>query len=158
MAEVVRLSLRCGSAPLGPLGAAFGVALPSRPLTAATRGARAALWLGPDEWLLLAEDAAAASLIPALEAARGAAAASITDISDRQVGLELTGPSVPELLAEGCPLDLGTFAIDGCTRTLFGKVEIVLWRRSLARWRVEVARSFAAHLRAHLAEAAADAA
>ncbi len=158
MAEAARISLRCGPDLLRPLGAAFGVTLPTRPLTASTRGARAALWLGPDEWLLLAEDAPAAGLILALEAARAGGAASVTDISDRQLGIELTGPAVPELLAEGCPLDLGSFAIDACTRTLFGKVEIVLWRRGVARWRLEVARSFAPHLRAHLAEAAADAA
>ena len=156
MAETARIALRCRPELLAGFGAAFGLALPTRPLTAPATGRRAALWLGPDEWLLLAEDAPAAALIPALEAARAGAAAAITDITDRQVALELEGPTAPALLAEGCPLDLDAFPVNGCARTLFGKVEVVVWRRAADWWRLEVARSFAPHLEAHLAEAAAD--
>jgi sarcosine oxidase subunit gamma len=156
MAEIARIALRCRPALLGAFGAAFGLALPDRPLTASAAGPRAALWLGPDEWLLLAEDASAATIIPALEAARAGAAAAITDISDRQAALELEGPIALDLLAEGCPLDLEAFPVNGCARTLFGKVEVVVWRRAAEWWRLEVARSFAPHLKAHLAEAAAD--
>ena len=62
------------------------------------------------------------------------------------------------LLNEGCPLDLdaAAFPPGRCTRTLFGKAEIVLWRRDVDAWRVEVARSFAPYLLALLREAAAD--
>lgn len=155
MAEIARIALRCRPALLDAFGAAFGLALPTRPLTASTAGPRAALWLGPDEWLLLAEDAPAAAIIPALEAAR-AGAAAVTDITDRQVALELEGPIARDLLAEGCPLDLEALPINGCARTLFGKAEVVVWRRAAEWWRLEVARSFAPHLEAHLAQAAAD--
>lgn len=159
--DCTRLSLRCGSAPLGAIGAALGVVPPAAPLTAAVgQGERAALWLGPDEWLLLAEDGAAGGLVAALEAARLGAPASIVDVSHRQRGFEITGPLAATLLNEGCPLDLddSAFPPGRCSRTLFGKVEIILWHLDAAgpRFRLEVARSYAAPLWRLLAEAAGD--
>jgi sarcosine oxidase subunit gamma len=150
-----RISLRCGPEARASLGAAFGVALPEVPLRAEAVGPRAALWLGPDEWLLLAEDALD---IAALEAARGGAPASIVELSAGRDGFALEGGAAPLLLAEGCPLDLDepAFPPGACTRTLFGKVEVVLWRRGAMRWHIETARSLAPHLGAHLAEALAD--
>ncbi|MBL6455052.1 sarcosine oxidase subunit gamma [Belnapia sp. T6] len=156
MAEPARIALRSGPAVLPALGAAFGLDLGGPMLRAAEAGPRAALRLGPDEWLLLAEDAPAAALLPALEAARGGAPASLVDVSDGFLALPVEGEGALDLLAEGCPLDLETIPEGGCTRSLYGKVEVVLWRRGPARWRLEVARSFAPHLRAHLAEAARD--
>jgi sarcosine oxidase subunit gamma len=152
---LVRISLRCGPALLAPLGAAFGVALPEVPLRAQAVGARAALWLGPDEWLLLAEEAVD---IAALEAARGGAPASVVELSAGRAGFALEGAAAALLLAEGCPLDLddAAFPPGACTRTLFGKVEVVLWRRTALRWHIETARSLAPHLGAHLAEALGD--
>ncbi|MFC7543438.1 sarcosine oxidase subunit gamma family protein [Siccirubricoccus deserti] len=95
---LVRISLRCGPEARVPLGAAFGVALPEVPLCAEAAGARAALWLGPDEWLLLAGDAVD---LAALEAARGAAPASIVEVSAGRAGFALEGAAAPLLLAEG---------------------------------------------------------
>jgi sarcosine oxidase subunit gamma len=34
------------------------------------------------------------------------------------------------------------FPVDACTRTVFAKAEIVLWRTGLDAFRVEVARSY----------------
>ena len=62
-----RVSLRAPAASLAALSKALGVALPDRPKSSALAkggllpaararaGSRAALWLGPDEWLLLDE-------------------------------------------------------------------------------------------------------
>ena len=144
----VRLIVRGGDAAIGGIGEAFGVALPATPCRAAERAARAALWLGPDEWLLLAPDANADVLAATLEAAAGGEPVSIVDVSHRQLGFELDGPDAATLLNAGCPLDLHAeaFAPGACTRTLFDKAEIVLWRRSAPGFRLEVARSFADYL------------
>jgi len=158
-----RLVLRCNPALLGAIGAAFGVVPPATPLAAAERGSRAALCLGPDEWLLLAEEGAADALVAALEAARAGLPASIVEVSHRQLAFAVSGPAAASLLNEGCPLDLeaSAFPPGRATRTLFGKVEILLWRPlsrpgGEPRFELEVARSFAAPLWALLAEAAAD--
>ncbi len=156
MVETARISLQAAPALAAAFGEAFGIGLPETLLTATAGMARAALRLGPDEWLLLAEDAPATVLIALLEAARDGAAASIVDISDRQVALDVEGPGTLELLAEGCPLDLALMPEGGCTRTVFGKAEVILWRRAEDWFRLEVARSFAPYVRALLAEAAVD--
>ncbi len=148
-----RLVLRAGEALAVRLGAAFAVDLPQRMLTATTAGARAALMLGPDEWLLLAEDGAAAEITAVLEAARGGAAASLVDVSHRFSGLSLQGAGAVAVLQGGCPLDLdaAAFPPGHCTRTVFGKVEVVLWRQAEHAWRLECGRSFAAYLSGSLA-------
>jgi sarcosine oxidase, subunit gamma len=156
-----RLSLRCGPALLPSVGAAFGAVPPTTPLASAAAGDRAALWLGPDEWLLLAEDGAAPAVTAALGAALAGAPASLVDVSHRHRAFGLAGPGAATLLNEGCPLDLDdvVFPAGACTRTLFGKIEILLWRPATAAapgFQVEVPRSFAAPLWGLLAEVLAD--
>jgi len=155
MADFARLVLRGDAEIVRLAGAAFGVAIPLDPCLAATNGARSALWLGPDEFLLLAEGEPPASLSASLESALAALPHSLVDVSDRQVALPLAAPQAARTLSAGCPLDLdlSAFPVGMATRTIFGKAEIVLWRRDVAGWHVEVARSFAAYVRDLLAEA-----
>ncbi len=127
------------------LGATFGIVLPTTPCRSATVDGRAALWLGPDEWLLLSPNR-----LDPVEVPGGAA----VDVSHRQVGLLLDGRAAADTLAAGCPLDLHPVAFPPgmCTRTVFGKAEIVLWRTE-AGFHLEVWRSFAAYVCALMAEA-----
>jgi sarcosine oxidase, subunit gamma len=81
---------------------------------------------------------------------------SLVDVSHRQIGLVASGPGAARVLNAGCPLDLDlkAFPVGFATRTLFYKVEIVLWRRAETTFHVDVWRSFAPHLVGSLAEAA----
>ena len=122
-------------------------------------GDRAGLWLGPDECLLIAPaTTAAGALLGALRSAIGATAHSLVDVSHRQVGIEVRGPHAERLLNGACPLDLSLdrFPVDMCTRTVFAKAEIVLWRTDEQQFRVEVWRSFAPYTAALLQEIARD--
>ena len=152
-----RFSLRGGADVVAPVSAAFGVAPPTKPLGSAASGDRAALWQGPDEWLLIAE-AGAGDLEGRLEAALGNVFHTLVDISHRQVGLTVEGPAAARLLATGCPLDLdlSAFPVGMATRTLFVKAEIGLWRRAETAFRLEVGRSFAPYVAHMLNEAARD--
>jgi sarcosine oxidase subunit gamma len=152
-----RFILRGGPEVAEPVGAAFGVAPPSQPLRAIGEGARAALWLGPDEWLLIAEDEPA-ELGAELEAALAGLPHALIDVSHRQCAIEVAGAGAARLLNAGVPLDLdlAAFPVDMATRTLLLKAEIVLWRRGAERFRLEVARSFGPYVAAVLAQAAAD--
>ena len=69
---------------------------------------------------------------------------ALVEVSDRNQGLLLDGPGSEDVLSVGCPLDLdiAAFPVDTCSRTLFGKAEIVLWRTGAHTFRLEVARSF----------------
>lgn len=149
-----RWIFRGRAAAIEAAGKAFEAALPQEPCRAATAGERAALWLGPDEWLLLAPEAESTTLGAALARAIGSAPHSLVDVSHRQVAIEIAGPHAETLLSAGCPLDLdrAAFPVGMCTRTLFAKTEIVLWRHAAETFRVEIARSFAAYLLGLLAE------
>lgn len=135
--------------------ASFGVALPTTPMRAHVEGARAALWLGPDEWLLLAPELDGATVGATLAETLAGQPASLVDVGHRQVGLVVAGPRAAELLNAGCPLDLdpAAFPIGMCTRTILAKVEIILWRTADDTFRIEVARSFAPYVVELLREA-----
>ncbi len=135
---------------------AFGAELPARLGPAGQSGERAALWLGPDEWLLIAEGGSVETLAAALEDGLVGLPHSLVDVSHRQVGLIVSGAAAARVLNAGCPLDLRlkSFPVGMATRTLFDKAEIVLWRLGDTEFRVEVARSFSPWLAAALAEAA----
>jgi len=136
--------------------AAAGVGFSMQACRARTEGARAALWLGPDEWLVIAPEAEGTALASSLEAALAHLPHSLVDVSHRQGGYQLQGPQATILLAAGCPLDLdeSAFPIGMCTRTVFAKAEVVLWRRAQQTFHLEVARSFVAYVSRFLAEAA----
>jgi sarcosine oxidase, subunit gamma len=148
-----RFVLRGGPAVRAAAEAAFGVSVPAEACRAAAAGERAALWLGPDEWLLLAgPDDACESLGAALEELPH----SLVDVSHRQTAFCVSGPQATTLLAAGCPLDLEerAFPVGMCTRTMCAKTEIVLWRPAPQAFRIEVWRSFALYLTQFLAQAA----
>jgi sarcosine oxidase, subunit gamma len=151
-----RYSLRGGADARSAASRAFGVELPSTACRAATARGRAALWLGPDEHLLIAPEAEAAMLAAELGAALAAVPHSLVDISHRQVALEIKGPHATWLLAHGCPLDLdlAEFPVGMCTRTVFVKAEVLLWRTAADTFRIEVWRSFADYVATLLAETA----
>jgi sarcosine oxidase, subunit gamma len=152
-----RWILRGGADAAAEAGAAFGAAPPSQPLRAIREGSRAALWMGPDEWLLIAEDAQP-DVGEALEVALAGVAHGLVDVSDRQCAIDVSGPGAARLLSAGVPLDLdlSAFPKGMVTRTVLMKAEIVLWRVDAERFRVEIARSFAPYVAAVLMDCARD--
>jgi sarcosine oxidase subunit gamma len=126
-----------------------GIALPEDPLRAYTSGDESALWLGPDEWLVLVAQNEADFRSRVVSMSRDSQwLGSVVDISARNVGIALEGPHVWWILQGGCPIDLrgGAFPVGSCTRTLFGKAEIVLWHRDETAWHLECWRSFAPYV------------
>lgn len=135
---------------------AFDADLPRQLGFAGVGDERAAFWLGPDEWLLIADGVDPEMMAADIEATLGATPHSLVDVSHRQVGLDVGGAVAARALSAGCPLDLrlSAFPIGLASRTIFDKAEIILWRLEEAAFRVEVWRSFAAYLAAALIEAA----
>lgn len=150
--EPGRLIVR-GTASADAAGRAFGVTLPRQACRANAAGNRAALWLGPDEWLLMSPDAERAEVWRSLATALAGQPHGLVDVSDRQVAFLMSGPDAAAVLNSACPMDLDGFATASCTRTIFGKAEIVLWRRSAHEFWIDVARSFAAYAATMLDEA-----
>jgi sarcosine oxidase, subunit gamma len=154
--DAARFILRAGAEAAAHAGGAFGASPPARPCRAVTAGTRTSIWLGPDEWLLIAPGEDAAPLAAVLAAALADGPHSLVDVSQRQIGLEVEGVLAARALNAGCPLDLGlaAFPVGMATRTLCAKCEIVLWRRSAVRFHLEVWRSYAEYAANFLVEAA----
>jgi sarcosine oxidase, subunit gamma len=151
-----RLTLRGRTPVMAAAGGALGLSISNVACRSAANSERAALWMGPDEQLILAPAAEAESLGARLRDALSALPHSLVDMSHRQLALEVSGPAAQTLLNTGCPLDLhmSAFPVGMCTRTVLGKADIVLWRTGPDSFHVEVWRSFADYVTRFLAEAA----
>src|SRR5262245_53989442 len=152
---ITRFIFQGGPAAREAAGRGFGVALPTAACRAEASGDRAALWLGPDEWLLLAPVGQGRAVLAALEIAIADRPHSLVDVTHRQVALAVAGPRARDLLASGCPLDLAaeSYPVGMCTRTLLAKAEVVLWRRSAEEYPLETGRSFSGYVLGFLREA-----
>jgi sarcosine oxidase, subunit gamma len=152
---VYRVSLRARPDAVDALNRALSIGLPTRPKTSAREGSLAALWLGPDEWLLLDGERDPNLSLRGLDALHSA-----VDISHRNVALQVSGRHAADAISGGCPQNLlpETFPVGACSRTVLGKAEIVLWRTDEETFRVECWRSFAPYVHTFLATAMRDAA
>jgi len=151
-----RISLRAPAASVAALSKALGMTLPVKPKTSASTGGRTALWLGPDEWLVIDES----GKDPLADCAGVKALHSAVGISHRNVAFSVTGKNSEAAISAGCPQDLSlrSFPAGGCSRTILGKVEIVVYRQAEDTFRVECWRSFSDYVRDFLTDAARDAA
>ncbi len=147
-----RLSFRGPPQAAAACGEAFGCPLPQQVCRAEQRRDRAALWLGPDEWLLLGPEAETAALFERIESALDAVPHALVDISHRQVGFAIAGDAACPVLNTGCPLDLdlAVFPVGMCTRTVLAKSDVALWRQGPDRFRLETNRSFADYVATYL--------
>lgn len=154
-----RLVLRARENAIAPLSKALGVKLPQEPKTSAlstaarTQG-RTALWIGPDEWLVV--DESGADLVALCGKVKELHSA--VDVSHRNTAITVSGEAAQSVLSAGCPqnLSLSVFPVGACSRTLLGKAEIVLLRESETVFRVECWRSFSDYVFTLLSEAARD--
>lgn len=161
LAHFGRAVLRVGSADVAQASERLGIGLPTTACRTASGSRLTALWLGPDEWLLMSEDSLSSSTdwSDGIAERLSGILCSLVDISHRQVALEIIGPSAEAILSHGCALDLAlcVFPVGMCTRTMYDKAEITLWRSAPDRFHVEVWRSFARYLEALLREAETEA-
>jgi len=118
--------------------------LPLEPNTAPESGERTALWLGPDEWLVLGPPHTGHVIAKELEDALDGLHRSVIDVSANRAVIDLGGPGRHELLASGCPLDLHprSWHAGMCAQTLFAKTQVILHERT-GTTRVLVRPSFA---------------
>jgi sarcosine oxidase, subunit gamma len=148
-----RFILRGDAAVCDVVSHALVINLPRTPLRAEQSGSSAALWLGPDEWLLINSSASTpADSFAAIHTALAGIPSSLVDISHRQLGIRVAGPNAARILNTFVPLDLAltAFPVGMVARTVFEKSEIVLWRMAEPMFHIEVWRSFAPYIGALL--------
>lgn len=126
--------------------------LPQAPNTVWEHGLHAALWLGPDEWLLCGPPRSGAQIASELDASLAGTHHSVVDVSANRVAWELRGSGVMELLSKGCALDLHprVWTPGSCAQTMLAKAPVILHQRQEAT-RILVRTSFADYLMEWLA-------
>jgi sarcosine oxidase, subunit gamma len=141
LAFLTQIDVRADPSALGDLG------FPRRPNTTSAWNDADVLWLGPDEWLVVAEAGRERELLDALDAAVASPYRSVVDVSANRAVFEMRGPDRFERLATACPLDLHprSWGPRQCAQTVLGSAPIVLHERRDAT-RVFVRPSFAAYV------------
>ncbi len=150
-----RTNLRATPAGAKSFGKSVSLDLPTKMHETAAKAGRHALKLGPDEWLLIDTKNVSDSMVPRLANKNFSA----VDISHRNCGFVISGAGAANTLNAACPRDLSlaAFPVGTCSRTLFGKAEVVLYRTAKETFRLECWRTFATYVRDYLVEAAKDA-
>lgn len=114
--------------------------LPTAPNTWTDVHGADALWLGPNEWLIV-------GALDPRSTAGWERAESIVDVGANRVVLDLSGTRARELLSKGCSLDLhpSSWASGTCAQTLLAKAPVILQQRGETT-RIFVRPSFADYL------------
>ncbi|MEU9435001.1 sarcosine oxidase subunit gamma family protein [Streptomyces sp. NPDC048252] len=142
------------------VGLALGLQLPLEPDTVVRGGDLRAVWLGPDEWLVVGLPGTRRDLESRIRAAAGDAPVSVTDVSAQRTTVLVGGPRARDLLSHGCRLDLHprAFGPGRCAQTTLARTQVVLVARDEpgAGFWVLVRSSFADHLTNWLLDAAVE--
>jgi sarcosine oxidase, subunit gamma len=134
-----------------------GLPLPLAANRVAVRGSARVLWLGPDEWLVVAPQESGVDMAEQLERAAARRRAAVNDLSSSRVAVEIGGSAARAVLEAGCGLDLHprVFAPGRCAQTLVARVPVILDQLDAApRYRLLIRRSFAGWLCDWLIDAA----
>jgi len=137
---------------------ALGFDLPREANTVTSSGDVSALWLGPDEWLVVGAPDSEADLTARLNAALKGRHASVVDVTANRTVLELSGPSARAVLEKACSLDLRPRAFNAgqCAQTNLARTVGILEMTQGGAWRIYVRNSFAVYLADWLLDAMAE--
>lgn len=149
MGEKTRYNLRVKSTDVTAFKKASGLKLPSKMGGSTLSKDVKCLKLGPDEWLVIADTSQNQKLDKAFAKASKDFICSVTDVSHRNIGFEVSGELAAKLINVGCPLDLSltAFPVGKVTRTIFESAQIMLLRTGEGSFHVECWRSFGPYLR-----------
>ena len=157
---LTQLTLRVmpGTPAAAAAARALGAPLPLAPNTTSAGESVEVLWMGPDEWLVVAPPGAARHL-EVLERALGGEHGTVVDVSAQRTAIDLAGADARDVLLKGCALDLHprAFGVGRCAQTLLARAQVILHARTEEpAYRVFVRASFAGYLAEWLLDAACE--
>jgi sarcosine oxidase subunit gamma len=138
------------------LAEVVGGTLPTLPNTWTVLADGRAVWLGPDEWLLVG-DRPARAWENALRAVVGPHGGAAVDVSAQRTALRLRGADTRGLLALGCALDLrpASFPPGSAAQTLLGQSGVLITAEDDG-FHLAVRTSFAGYVADWLLDAATE--
>jgi sarcosine oxidase subunit gamma len=148
---MVGLRADTGSEAAGRLAAVTGK-IPVRSGEVVDSGDTSVMWLGPEEFLVVApteaHDSLGGGLIQALREALGDGEGQVVDLSANRTTFELVGPRARAVLEKGCSLDLDPreFKAGTALSTEIGNIPVVLWKTGEESFRIFPRASFAGFL------------
>lgn len=136
---------------------ALGITIPLEPNTVVEGHEITALWLGPNEWLVLTAPDQQHRIAAALRTSLSNVLVAVTDLSGGQTVTNLQGPHSREVLSKGSTLDLHprVFGPGQCAQTNVAKASAIIRQLDESpSYDVIVRRSFADYLAHWLTDAA----
>lgn len=153
--ELGIVNFRGGSEQTLPIAKCFGTALPETPNQFTVAGERMALWLSPDEYLLLLADADEAEFSRSAHALMKGQFFALNTVSDAFRIYEVTGDKVRQMLAKGISLDLHPVSFKPlcCAQTSLSHAAVTLICMADNRFRLICRTSFSDYLESWLKDA-----
>jgi sarcosine oxidase subunit gamma len=139
----------------GRLASVLEFPLPLTPNTVAGDLDRHALWLGPDEWLVVGPAGSEATLETRCRDVLDGAG-SVVDVSASRTIIELRAPEARVILETGCAIDLHPRAFHAgcCAQTLVARTAVIVHQvTDEPQYRLFVRSSFAMYLAIWLQDA-----
>ena len=136
------------------VGKNLNMILPTEANTSTTSDKLTAIWLSPDEWMIVSnelvnKDTNKYELYEILfNSISKTNLGAVIDVTDQFVQLELKGKNIYEIFSAGCPFNFNEFKekIGSTTQTVLNHIDVILHHKEENVVNLFVRRSFAEHL------------
>ena len=139
---------------LSTIGKNINMILPMEANTSSSSDNYTSMWLSPDEWLVVTNNAVDKEnnnyqieelLFNKISKTNLGA---ITDVSDQFVMINLKGEKIFDLLSAGCPFNFNKFKTKkgSVTQTLLLQIDVIIYLKEINTVNLFVRRSFSEHL------------
>ena len=138
---------------LAAASGALGLALPVQACTSVASADGRIVWAGPDDWFVIAPNGQTDAICARLRSALAGMHHAVTDVGSGYRVLRVSGASVRDVLAQGCPLDLHprVFKPGSSAGSLFFRASVWLWQTDEApTFELLVRRSFTGYVQSML--------
>ena len=136
------------------VGKNLNMILPTEANTSTTSDKLTAIWLSPDEWMIVSnelvnKDTNKYELYEILfNSISKTNLGAVIDVTDQFVQLELKGKNIYKIFSAGCPFNFNEFKekIGSTTQTVLNHIDVILHHKEENVVNLFVRRSFAEHL------------
>ena len=136
------------------VGKNLNMILPTEANTSTTSDKLTAIWLSPDEWMIVSnelvnKDTNKYELYEILfNSISKTNLGAVIDVTDQFIQLELKGKNIYEIFSAGCPFNFNEFKekIGSTTQTVLNHIDVILHHKEENVVNLFVRRSFAEHL------------
>jgi len=136
------------------VGKNLNMILPTEANTSTTSDKLTAIWLSPDEWMIVSnelvnKDTNKYELYEILfNSISKTNLGAVIDVTDQFVQLELKGKNIYEIFSAGCPFNFNEFKEKkgSSTQTVLNHIDVIMYHKDENIVNLFVRRSFAEHL------------